>query len=232
MPLSTKQNIDYKLIVFLLLFIVHSALSQISQKSSPLGFHGCIYHKDHTTTTWPPLFDFAGVFEGSTYQKSFAGNNTTSTNIHPVVALAKQYLGKPYRSGGKGPKGFDCSGFVGFIYRQFGVELPPSSQEQAARAVHKIAKNEANIGDLAFFGYRSPKGRLIINHAAIVISEPGSPIRIIHSANGKGICITDIEKSKYWRQAFLFAGKIKNEYFNHSNLTALLQQQVQAVPLM
>ena len=55
----------------------------------------------------------------------------TSYNLADVLAKAETYAGSPYQYGGATPAGFDCSGFVMFVYAQFGVSLPHSSSQQA-----------------------------------------------------------------------------------------------------
>jgi cell wall-associated NlpC family hydrolase len=228
-----NQLIDYKAFAIILFFISKPLSAQLSNKQNPLNKFGCTLKKEHVSAQ--TLLDFNSILDAQLellpYQKTSKVANSPS--MHPVVALAKQYLGKPYRSGGKGPKGFDCSGFTSFVFRQFGIELPPSSQEQATKAIDKVSKSDATIGNLAFFGYRTPKGKVIINHAAIIISLPNQPMRIIHSANHKGICITDVDKSKYWKQSFLFAGRIKHDLVAHSEIAAVLLSDWQNnVPIM
>lgn len=44
-----------------------------------------------------------------------------------VIAYAANFVGVPYRSGGSSPSGFDCSGFVSYVYAHFGIDLPRSS---------------------------------------------------------------------------------------------------------
>lgn len=121
-----------------------------------------------------------------------------------IKEYSMNFIGRPYRSSGKNPaSGFDCSGFTGFVFRNFGLKLKASSTEQAKDG-QKVKKCEAKTGDLAFFGRKDSKGRFFVNHAAIVISKPGEPLAIIHSASNKGIVITKVEESRYWRNALLF----------------------------
>ena len=58
---------------------------------------------------------------------------TTASKTGELVALAKQYLGSRYVYGGTTPSGFDCSGFVMYVYKQFGVSLPHSSSAQSKK---------------------------------------------------------------------------------------------------
>jgi len=56
-----------------------------------------------------------------------------------IVEVAKAYIGTPYVSGGAAPGGFDCSGFVGYVYRQFGANIPRTSG-----AIYSAAVNGTN----------------------------------------------------------------------------------------
>jgi len=68
-------------------------------------------------------------------------------SLDAVYNVGLQYLGTPYRFGGSNPSGFDCSGFVMFVYAQFGIALPHSVSAQAARGT-RIALADAVPGDL------------------------------------------------------------------------------------
>lgn len=123
-----------------------------------------------------------------------------------LIRFAMKYLGRPYRSGGKSPSGFDCSGFTGFVFSHFGLRLPSHSGSQAMVG-EKVSLKEAQKGDLAFFGWKTKKG-VLVNHAAIVVSNPGEPLKIIHSATGKGITLTAINQSGYWKRMLLFVRRV------------------------
>lgn len=64
-----------------------------------------------------------------------------------VVAEAYKYIGTPYVSGGASPGGFDCSGFVQYVYAQVGISLPRTSGAQA-NAGYRVSASEARAGDL------------------------------------------------------------------------------------
>lgn len=68
-----------------------------------------------------------------------------------AVALAQRYLGTPYVWGGESPGGFDCSGFIQYVYRQLGVELPRVSRDQARVGQPVASLAEARPGDLVAF---------------------------------------------------------------------------------
>ncbi|HEY3942701.1 MAG TPA: NlpC/P60 family protein [Acidimicrobiales bacterium] len=68
-----------------------------------------------------------------------------------VVDEAEQFLGVPYQWGGTTPAGFDCSGFVQYVYGQLGVTLPRTSEEQATAGTPVASLADAQPGDLVFF---------------------------------------------------------------------------------
>jgi cell wall-associated NlpC family hydrolase len=70
-----------------------------------------------------------------------------SVDLNQVVSVGQQYLGTPYVFGGADPSGFDCSGFIKFVYAQFGVNLPHSVTAQAAAGT-RIATADALPGDI------------------------------------------------------------------------------------
>ncbi|WP_188511599.1 C40 family peptidase [Conyzicola nivalis] len=87
---------------------------------------------------------------------SYAGPSTAEFLANPpypsfdlaqVAAVGQQYLGTPYIYGGADPSGFDCSGFVQYVYAQFGIALPHSVSGQAAAGT-RIATADALPGDI------------------------------------------------------------------------------------
>ena len=84
---------------------------------------------------------------------SAGGPTTTAAPASPyggVVGIAMQYLGTPYVWAGASPSGFDCSGFVMYVFAQVGVSLPHSSGAQYGYGVG-VSQSELQPGDLVFF---------------------------------------------------------------------------------
>ncbi|SDQ36074.1 C40 family peptidase [Quadrisphaera sp. DSM 44207] len=67
-----------------------------------------------------------------------------------VLSVAAQYVGTPYVYGGTTPSGFDCSGYVQYVFKQVGVSLPRTANQQLG-ATQRISAGEAQPGDLVFF---------------------------------------------------------------------------------
>jgi cell wall-associated NlpC family hydrolase len=68
-------------------------------------------------------------------------------SLAKVFEVGKKYIGVPYRYGGENPSGFDCSGFVLFVYAQFGIDLPHSASAQGAMG-KPIRLADARPGDI------------------------------------------------------------------------------------
>ena len=97
-----------------------------------------------------------------------------------VIGTAEQYLGVPYKWGGSSPaSGFDCSGYVKYVYGKQGVQLPRTSREQAGAGI-KVPTRVASLrqGDLMLFA----EPREPISHVAIYAGGG----RIIHSSSSGG----------------------------------------------
>lgn len=85
-----------------------------------------------------------------------------STRGQAVVELAKQYLGTPYVYGGSSPRGFDCSGFVYYLYKSMGVTLNRVANDQMVNG-QWVSKYELQPGDIV--GFANSSG--YVNHVGI-----------------------------------------------------------------
>lgn len=109
-----------------------------------------------------------------------------------IVAYAKKQIGTPYVWSGNSSNGFDCSGFTGYVMKEFGKEIPRRAVDQYESS-KKVKEKNVQKGDLVFFDNGSG-----ISHVGLIISDEGSPMVMIHASSSKGVIITDIEKSDYW----------------------------------
>ena len=108
------------------------------------------------------------------------GNTATSASSARVLDTAEEYIGVPYRWGGTSPEtGFDCSGYVRYVYARQSVQLPRTSREQAG-AGERVSPRVSQLrqGDLMLFA----ESRKPISHVAIYAGGG----RIIHSSSSGG----------------------------------------------
>jgi len=103
-------------------------------------------------------------------------------NVNSLIALAEQYIGTPYQWGGTSPKtGFDCSGFVQWLYGQQGISLPRTTYQQV-NAGKAVSKSALRPGDILFFeptkGGPAHEGLYIGNGKFIESPHTGASVRV------------------------------------------------------
>jgi cell wall-associated NlpC family hydrolase len=98
------------------------------------------------------------------------------------VNYAITFLGTPYRPRGQGNDGFDCSGYIAHVFKNFAIDLPPSTQYMMKEG-QEVPEREAKPGDLIFFTGTS-EGSTEVGHAGIVVANKGDDIKFIHSSSG------------------------------------------------
>jgi uncharacterized protein YgiM (DUF1202 family) len=115
--------------------------------------------------------------------------NQKPTGALGVIEEAMKYIGTRYVYGGSSPKGFDCSGFTSYVYRQFGVSLNRTAAGQASNGI-SVSKSELLPGDLVLF---NTYGRGI-GHVGIYVGD-GNMIHAPYS--GRTVCVETIESGYY-----------------------------------
>jgi peptidoglycan DL-endopeptidase CwlO len=106
------------------------------------------------------------------------GSTVAPPNVHGgVVGIAMHYLGVPYVWGGSTPRGFDCSGFVAYVYAQIGVSLPHSSYAMFGMGT-SVSISELQPGDLVFFTGASHMGIYIGGGQFIHSPHTGDVVKI------------------------------------------------------
>lgn len=129
--------------------------------------------------------------------------------ITDLLDEARSHSGKRYRSGAKGPYNFDCSGFTGYVFNQFGYKLGASSRNQYNDGI-EVEEGDLRPGDLVFFTGRNSKGG--VGHVGIVVSadNENNTFSFIHSATSAGIQI-DRSTAPYYKKRYLGARRIITE---------------------
>lgn len=113
-----------------------------------------------------------------------------------IIAVADQYTGVPYVLGGSTPNGFDCSGFVKYVFDKFNIDLPRTSADMYANAGTSVS--EPQPGDLVFFADR---GRVF--HVGLYTGNG----EYLNASSGKtrGVTVTSLNSS--WSQKYYIGAK-------------------------
>lgn len=124
-------------------------------------------------------------------QAGQAAATGTSSRGQEVIAYAKQFIGTPYVYGGSSPKGFDCSGFTSYVYKNFGIALNRTSGGQMSNG-SKVDRSDLQAGDLVFF--TSSSSSKTVSHVGIYVGDGN----FIHAVKpGKSLTIDTLSSGYY-----------------------------------
>ena len=126
----------------------------------------------------------------SASSSSYTGTATGSQ----ILAKAQSYLGTPYAYGGASPSGFDCSGFVYYVYGTFGISVGRTPAAQASAGT-QVDKSSLQVGDIVLFAGTAGSG---ITHAGIYAGNG----QFIHSPNSRSTVSYSDLTSGYWSEHF------------------------------
>ncbi|MEO8535284.1 MAG: C40 family peptidase [Flavobacterium sp.] len=126
----------------------------------------------------------------------------TAIDRDSIISYAKKYLGTPYLYAGNDPKkGFDCSGFVSYVFKNYDINLPRSSGSYKNLGV-ALSPEDFKVGDvLVFYGY---KDRTIVGHLGIICEADGMHSKFIHASSGKvnSVTITALDTEHYTKRFY------------------------------
>lgn len=118
-----------------------------------------------------------------------SGSSGSSSDLGQQIATyAQQYVGYPYVYGGKSPSGFDCSGFMQFVFAQFGYQINRTATAQLANGYY-VEYDDLKPGDIIYFGFGSTA-----SHVGMYIGNG----QFVHAQNSStGVVITSLSEPWY-----------------------------------
>jgi len=129
--------------------------------------------------------------------KSSSVITTVDSLSYNILSYAQTLIGIPYRAASSNPLyGFDCSGFVNYVFKKFNLSVPRSSGD-FAKAGEKINIADAMPGDIILFTGTKSHHPHSIGHVGIVLSNEAGGLKFIHSTSGKehGVTITAMDNT-------------------------------------
>lgn len=117
--------------------------------------------------------------------------------METIIDYAKSFAGVPYLYGGQSPKGFDCSGYIMYVFKNFGISLPRTAAEQYYRGA-RVGANDARPGDIVAFG--SARN---ITHTGIYLGGG----KFISATSSQGVMVSPVYDA-YWGKRLLGFSRI------------------------
>lgn len=129
----------------------------------------------------------------------FNASEASAATPSELVSYAKKFKGTPYKFGGTTPSGFDCSGYLRYVFNNFDISLPRTAAEQY-KIGSGVSKSNLKEGDMVFFSGTYKAG---ISHAGIYVGN-GNFI----SATSSGVTIANLNTNPYWAPKYTGARRI------------------------
>jgi cell wall-associated NlpC family hydrolase len=126
---------------------------------------------------------------------------TTGSEGYAIAGTALSLRGAPYRDGGADPHGFDCSGFVQYVFAQNGLHVPRIVTEQY-HAGRSVTTGQIQPGDLVFFTTVAPGA----SHVGIAIGGD----EFVHAPSGRGEVRVEHLNSPYWSSRYVGARRVSS----------------------
>ncbi|OLN29719.1 C40 family peptidase [Desulfosporosinus metallidurans] len=134
----------------------------------------------------------------STPSNSSSNSPSQTSKASAIIATGQRYIGVPYLYGGTTPAGFDCSGFVQYVFAKNGISLPRVSRDQFQVGT-SVSFSNLQPGDLVFFSL-AKNG--VVDHEGIYVGNN----QFINAASSKGVTIYTL--GSYWQSAYVGAKRV------------------------
>jgi cell wall-associated NlpC family hydrolase len=128
-----------------------------------------------------------------------AGLPPTAADGYAIAGTALSLRGVPYRNGGQDPAGFDCSGFIWYVFAQHGIHVPRTVPEQY-RTGQSVSTDRLQAGDLVFFATTAPGP----SHVGMAIGGD----EFVHAPSSRGEVRVEHLSATYWASRFVGAKRV------------------------
>jgi cell wall-associated NlpC family hydrolase len=118
---------------------------------------------------------------------------------YSISSTALSLRGAPYRNGGADPNGFDCSGFVKYVFEQYGIALPRDVRRQFEVGA-AVGTTALEPGDLVFFTTVAPGA----SHVGIAVGGD----QFVHAPSSAGVVRVERLSAQYWSARFVGAKRV------------------------
>lgn len=144
-----------------------------------------------------------GIVGDETYTALAAREPETSRgyarpNARQIIDFGMKFIGVPYVFGGTSPHGFDCSGYVQYVFAKYGISLPRTADMQFAQG-QSVSRNDLQPGDLVYFTTYEPGA----SHEGIYIGDG----RFLNAQSSRGVAIASLSNI-YWASHYFGAKRI------------------------
>jgi peptidoglycan endopeptidase LytE len=175
---------------------VQTKLKQLGYFTYPeiTGYYGSITAEAVKKFQQNANIKVTGVVDSETYQRLMGKAPQRKLDVIELIADASALLGKPYVWGGETPQvGFDCSGFIVYLFKKQGISLP-----RTVATIWNVGTpvSSPSVGDIVFFETYKPGP----SHAGIYIGNN----QFIHSGASTGVTISRLD-NPYWKSHYLGA---------------------------
>lgn len=185
-------------------------IKSAQQKLQRLGFSKETPSGKMTTATSLALQQFqkqyklptTGKLDELTYKKlnwiAFAQTGIKNVQGKDIVQSAAKLKCIPYVWGGTKPSGFDCSGYVQYVFRKHGAELPRLADAQVLKGIF-VTQRQLKLGDLVFFSTYEPGA----SHVGIYAGNG----KFWHTSSSRGVMLSSLQ-DYYWKPRYYGARRV------------------------
>lgn len=133
--------------------------------------------------------------------------NTGKVSVDELMEFSQTLIGVKYCYGSTDiKKGFDCSGFVWYVYNHFGIKTPRTSHD-FTNVGKEVTLAKSRKGDLILFtGFDKNSG--IVGHVGMILDNINNQVKFIHAASGNNIGVTVSTMSTYYRERFVKVNRV------------------------